>query len=232
MTSAAEYTGRRILEAMHEAVLYSKTIMGLIETSMPLGAKHILEFGAGDGVFVRAFRALDIKVDCVEIDAELRNLLTGVGGRVYADIRDVESASYDFVYTVNVLEHIHALDRVISDLRRVLKPAGTLFVFVPAFNVLWTSLDDEVGHVQRFTRKSLVVPLETAGFHIKRMEYFDSLGFAAALAIRALEKLNLFHYEGKTVGFYDRHLFPISRRMDSVFNSVAGKNLVGVATRS
>lgn len=49
---------------------------------------------------------------------------------------------------------------------RVLKPNKKLFVFVPAQEILWTSLDEEVDHARRFDRHSLQVVLERAGFNI------------------------------------------------------------------
>ena len=69
-----------------------------------------------------------------------------------------------------------------------MRPGALMFVFVPAFNILWTGLDDEVEHVQRFTRGSLRPALAKAGLEIVHLRYFDSLGFAAALLVRAPRK--------------------------------------------
>ena len=225
------YGGRRILEAMHEAVRYTGCVAGLIEQARPAAARDILEFGAGDGAFLRTFRAMGWDVDCVEIDAGLREGLNRIGGRVFANVRQAESARYDFIYSVNVLEHVPDLVAELVELRRVLRPGGVLFAFVPAFRLLWTSLDTEVGHVTRFTRSSLSAVLRQGGFGVSRMGYFDSLGFPAALAVRLLEKANLFSYGGGTVGFYDRYLFPVSRAFDLVLSPVIGKNLVVVARK-
>jgi SAM-dependent methyltransferase len=198
---------------------------------MPPEAKRVLDFGAGDGVFVGKFLTKGVVVDCVEPDLRLKDRLQGRAGAVYGDIRDVTDARYDFAYTINVLEHIEALDETCADLLRVIAPNGKLFVFVPAFEILWTRLDDEVGHVRRFSRASLTGALERSGFVVERVEYFDSLGFPAAIAVRFLEKLNLFSYGGGTVGFYDSYLFPISRRFDRGANGFFGKNLIAIARR-
>jgi hypothetical protein len=64
------------------------------------------------------------------------------------------------------------------------------------------------------------------------MKYFDSLGFLAALGVRLLEQANLFKYGSGSVGFYDRCLFPVSRKLDRLFKGVIGKNLVAVARRA
>ncbi len=228
----AEYSGRRILEAMHEAVHYTQAVSDLIEEAWPETARQVLEFGAGDGAFVKQFRGKGADVDCVEIDTQLRTSLHQLGGRVYGDIREVASESYDFIYSVNVLEHIHDLESEVKELRRVLRPGGVLFVFVPAFRMLWTSLDTEVGHVTRFTRSGLVTTLEHGGFGVQRVAYFDSLGFPAALTVRLLEKFRAFSYGGGTVGFYDSYVFPLSRILDAGFQHFLGKNLIAFATKA
>jgi SAM-dependent methyltransferase len=225
------YVGHRILEAMHEAVLYSETVFQKLRSAMPSGAKAILDFGAGDGLFVGKLSAQGIKADCVEPDPHLKDRLRDRAATVFSDVHDAPDAGYDFVYTINVLEHIEALDETCAQLFRVTVPSGRLFVFVPAFEILWTALDDEVGHVRRFTRKSLKTALERSGFSVERIEYFDSIGFPAALAVRVLERLGLFRYSGGTVGFYDHYIFPLSRSLDSVTSCVFGKNLIAVARK-
>lgn len=221
------YSGRRILEAMHEAVKYTDAVQAIIETAIPRGVSRILEFGAGDGVFVKRLEAKGLTVDCVEIDDELRARL---GNRkVYATIQEVPEASYDFICTVNVLEHIRDLPTAIRGLRRVLKPGGTLFVFVPAFNALWTSLDDEVGHVRRFTKATLRATLSAGGFSAQRLHYFDSIGFPASLVLKALERFGLLRLSGSSIGFYDRYLFPLSKALDRCLAPVIGKNVIAVA---
>lgn len=234
--SEGAYEGRRILEAMHEAVLYTRTIFNLIESIMPASARAVLEFGAGDGAFVKLFHKQGTRVDCVEIDDDLRRELLQLAPRVYGSIREVEDGSCDFIYSVNVLEHIADLGGELDELNRKLRPpaagpGGTVFIFVPAFRMLWTSLDDEVGHVTRFTRKTLRKALEDSGLEIQRMEYFDSLGFAAALTVRLLEKMKLFRYGSSSVKFYDQSIFPVSRALDFICRHFVGKNLIAVARR-
>jgi SAM-dependent methyltransferase len=221
------FTGRRILEVMHQAVKYSDAIQALIETAIPKGVIKLLEFGAGDGTFVKRFEAKGFRVDCVEIDDALRAGLNSPAK--FATIHQVPDASYDFIYTVNVLEHIADLENELRGVRRVLKPGGTLFVFVPAFNALWTTLDDEVGHVQRFTKATLRKSLAEHGLFSQQLRYFDSIGFPAALAVKMLERVGLFQYSSGTVNFYDRYVFPVSQVMDYLLAPVFGKNLVAVA---
>jgi SAM-dependent methyltransferase len=222
----------RILEAMHEAALYNASLFDLIQKTKPADAQRILEFGAGDGVFVGKFRNDGIAVEGVESDPKLRALLEEqFTCRTYPNIREVDTDSVDFVYSVNVLEHIENLDSELLEVRRVLRLGGSLFAFVPAFEMLWTSLDEEVGHVTRFTRSSLASALRRNGFYITRMEYFDCLGFPAALGVRLMETFKIFRYQPESVRFYDRRIFPSSRYLDRFFQYTLGKNIFAVARK-
>ncbi len=229
-TGATHYAGRRILTAMKAATRYTNCIFGIAQQAAPTGGS-VLDFGAGDGVFAAKFADAGVPVQCVEPDPELRAGLAGVAQKTYADLRDIPSQTYDFAFTINVLEHIADPASVCSELWRVLRPDGRLFVFVPAFPILWTSLDDEVGHCRRFTRRSLSRVLSDAGFIVRRIEYFDSLGFLAGLSVRALEKIGMFSYDHRSIAFYDRRIFPISRKADVLFNGIAGKNVFAVAEK-
>lgn len=226
-----EYTGRRILEAMHSATLYGDTIFNMLRSAKPHTRRPILDFGAGDGLFARKFLRLGIAVDCVEPDRGLRAGLVKDTHYVHSDIRGVSAGRYDFIYSINVLEHITHLDAALTELFRVAAPDGKLFIFVPAFAVLWTKLDDEVGHVRRFRRKGLTNALQRAGFKVEDARHFDLLGFPAALTVRLLERLNLFSYTGGTVGFYDRYVFPASHWLDRITGGFFGKNLIAVARK-
>jgi SAM-dependent methyltransferase len=232
ITSKQSYAGTRILEAMRSGVRYGEAIFTELHGAIPDDVCTILDFGAGAGFFLEKFHAIGVAVDAVEQDENLQTMLRPLAGIVWSDIRNVPNESFDFVYTVNVLEHIVELDEACAHLSRVLKPNRKLFVFVPAHEILWTSLDDEVQHVCRFDRWSLRVALERAGFNIENMKYFDSLGFPAALGVRVLERVNLFKYGSGSVGFYDHYVFPVSRQLDCLFNGWIGKNLIAIASRS
>lgn len=195
---------------MRSAPRYADTIYAHTKAACVNPNRPILEFGAGDGAFVERFLRDGTTVECVELDPHNQSILREFGVRVVDSLNEIATAQYEFVYAINVLEHVAELDHQLAELNRVLRPDGHLFVFVPAFKILWTSLDDEVGHFQRFTLASLKDSLKRAGFKVNSAHYFDALGFLAALTVRLLEKASLFKYSPATVGFYDTNILPLS----------------------
>jgi hypothetical protein len=130
----------------------------------------------------------------------------------------------DAAYTLNVLEHIPDDVAALRDLRRCLKPGARLFVYVPAFRVLFSSMDVRVGHLRRYRRRDLCLRLRSAGFAVERARYADCLGFFAALLYRLCG-----NREGQlnrdALRMYDRLAFPLSRGLDQVVGHVLGKNI-------
>ena len=84
-------------------------------------------------------------------------------------------------------------------------------------------MDQKVGHVRRYRLTELVEKCQKAGFEVTAGGYVDSLGFLASLAYRLLGTgdgtLN-----GNTVRLYDRHVFPLSRMLDTLTGRFFGKN--------
>src|SRR5262249_42480852 len=66
--SSSFYAGKRILEAMHSAPRYADAVYSMARTACGNVNGTILDFGAGDGVFVDKFFSERISVDCVEPD--------------------------------------------------------------------------------------------------------------------------------------------------------------------
>src|SRR5207245_11612579 len=113
------------------------------------GRSRMLDFGAGTGTFAKLLRTKGIEVVCVDPDMRLAERLIRDGFLAFSDLNDVPDGSFEFIFTLNVLEHIEDdwtnFRRLVSKLARV----GRLLVYVPAFLILWTSLHDRVKHYRR-----------------------------------------------------------------------------------
>jgi SAM-dependent methyltransferase len=223
------YTGIENLEVMAEAVNYN-AFLGDLVLRHAGPQDRLLDFGAGAGALALPVAAAGHPVTCVEPDATLRARLAEAGLTAHANLDPVPLASLDLIYTVNVLEHIDDDLGTVSGLRDRLRPGGRLVVYVPAFPVLYSSMDRKVGHLRRYRRAGLGDLLRCAGLAIERLAYQDSVGFLAALAFAALGNKDGTINRPALIA-YDRCVFPLSRRLDRVAGRCFGKNLVGVARR-
>lgn len=229
---AAAYGGIDNLEVMAEAVRYLRDLNDGIAAvaGPPASAPRLVDFGAGSGTHALDMRDRGYEVDCVEIDGQLRSLLGAEGLVVAPEADRLDAGAYDVAYSMNVLEHIDDDVGALRGLHRVVRPGGRLLVYVPAFEVLYSSMDTKVGHLRRYRRPQLVAAVTEAGFVVDRCRYVDSLGFAASLAYKAVGSRQGDISRG-SVSFYDSYVFPVSRLLDRAFGRVAGKNLLLVATK-
>ena len=143
---------------------------------------------------------------------------------------DVAEGSQDYIFSLNVLEHIKDDDAVLQLLFRSLRPGGVIYLYLPAFPILYSSMDRKVGHHRRYKKSQLTAKLRKAGFQVIQTQYEDSLGFAATLLYQWLGSRRG-HLNLKSLRFYDRWLFPLSRLLDRLCGRFFGKNVAVVATR-
>jgi hypothetical protein len=129
---------------------------------------------------------------------------------------------------LNVLEHITEDVAALRDVRRTLKPGAPLLIYVPAFPVLYTSMDARVGHIRRYKRDTLARCVTAAGVAVERGDFAESIGLFGTLVYgrtdRGTGSINL-----PLLKIYDRAIFPLSRALDGLTHRWFGKNLVLVA---
>jgi len=227
--SNSEYTGRDNLEVMREARNYNKYLLSIITAS---ATKHdsLVDFGAGNGTFSFPLASAGYRVICVETDAVLCAGLAGQGMTVLNDLEQVEDGSIDYIYSVNVLEHIEDDTGIVALWYRKLRPGGTLMVYVPAFQVLYSVMDHKVGHIRRYSKAELCQKLSDAGLERIESRYADSIGFVATLAYKLFGEgdgsVNL-----RMLRLYDRWVFPFSRLLDVITHEIGGKNVYARAVK-
>jgi SAM-dependent methyltransferase len=228
-SSDTGYTGRDNLEVMQEAVNYNAWLCSLV-TSRAGTTASLLDFGAGSGTFANAFAAYGYRVCCVEPDEVLRQRLAAAGLAALSSAEQLADNSCDFIYSFNVLEHIADDAAAIQRLASALKSGGTLLIYVPAFQWLFSEMDRKVGHVRRYRRAGLKRLIEAGGLRVVSTRYADCLGFLATVAYKILGPRDG-SINPRSVRLYDRWMFPLSRRLDRFAGFSVGKNLVAVAIK-
>jgi SAM-dependent methyltransferase len=224
-----KYTGIDNLQIMEYAVKYNSFLVQEI-IRYANKAKVAVDFGAGIGTFSQSLRQKGVQILCVEQDAQMQKLLRENGFEVVSDIRELPKQQVDYIYSLNVLEHIEDDWLIIQEFFRILRPGGRIYIYVPAFNILYSSMDKKVGHLRRYRYSNLKSLLIEAGFTIEYSRYVDSLGFFATLFFKVFGNkkgdLNIC-----ALKMYDKFLFPISCSLDGFLGRILGKNIAVTAIR-
>lgn len=223
------YSGVDNLEVMQEAVNYNRYLLDTVRKHAPPHAR-VLDFGAGGGQFAAPLAGLGLNVTALEPDQLLQQRLRAQGLRAVGSTQELPDASFDYIYTLNVLEHIEDDAAALRSLHAKLTDRGRLLIYVPAFPVLYTSMDAKVGHVRRYTRDTLTARVTAAGFRIERVGYADSIGFFATLLFKLSGNKNGNVSLG-ALKLYDRMVFPLSRALDLLAQRWFGKNLLLISTK-
>jgi SAM-dependent methyltransferase len=218
------YTGVDNLEVMQEAVNYNRYLLDIVRRYAPAHGK-VLDFGAGGGQFAAPLSKQGMDITALEPDQRLQQRLRTQGIRAVGSTDDVPDGSFDFIYTLNVLEHIDDDVGALRALHGKLVDKGKLLIYVPAFPILYTSMDAKVHHVRRYTRATLLASVRAAGFRIDRVEYVDSIGFFATLLFKLIGNKDG-DVSPAALKLYDRTVFPLSRALDLLARRWFGKNLL------
>lgn len=224
------YSGVANLEVMAVAERYNRFLRNTLMAAAPQSPRRVIDFGAGTGTFAAPLRATGLPVLAVEPDGALRRQLDDLRVPALDSLDGVEEGSVDYLYTLNVLEHISDDEAALAQVSRVLRAGGVVLIYVPAFMLLFGPMDRLVGHLRRYRLRQLRELVRQAGLVVDRVEYVDSLGFLASLLLRFGGARSGVLNE-VAVRFYDRWCFPLSRALDRVTRRLFGKNLLIVAHR-
>jgi SAM-dependent methyltransferase len=136
-------------------------------------AERALDLGCGDGRLTALLDASELTaadVSAVALERAGRRL---PGVRLVELEPDVplplEDAAFDLVLCAETVEHVRDLQLFLSEIRRVLRPAGELALTTPAAPPLGRPEDPLSPHLRRFTRRSLARVLGELGFELRSL---------------------------------------------------------------
>ena len=136
---------------------------------------------------------------------------------------------FDSAVLINVLEHIPDDSGALRVIYEGLRPGGTLAVFVPAYEALYSEFDRSIGHFRRYRRSTLATALSHAGFDVPAAHYVNAPGtFAWWLVVR---QLGATPTQGGLAGLYDRAVVPWARRVEAIAPPRFGQSVFAVGQK-
>jgi 2-polyprenyl-3-methyl-5-hydroxy-6-metoxy-1,4-benzoquinol methylase len=126
---------RSIFEKVYHLVknLALKNKTNLIST-LQKDKGELLDIGAGTGDFLSAAKSDGWRVTGAEPSEKARSIAASKGISLFDDTSNFQNNSFDAITMWHVLEHVPDPKWQIKELKRLLKPNGTLIVAVPNFN--------------------------------------------------------------------------------------------------
>lgn len=231
--SAADEHLADTLDSLDDAGNYADWIIDLIAPH--LGAR-VLEVGAGHGTMSARLRNHAGSVTASEISPRAASLLRDRFGEepivrvIEGDIAAaVSEGPFDSVVMINVLEHIPNDRAALAELHETLTPGGTIAVYVPAYEVLYSDFDRRIGHCRRYRRSTISQALTAAGFEMVSVRYLSLPGAIAWLLIARLGGRQ--PTSTSIARAYDRVGVPLLRRIEGRWPMPAGQSLLAVARR-
>ena len=109
-----------------------KNKLNLINTLQP-SKGSILDIGAGTGDFLSVVKENGWNTKGVEPSEKAKAIAKKKGVSFVEETSQLENNSFDVITMWHVLEHVPNLDNQIKELKRLLKPNGSLIIAVPNF---------------------------------------------------------------------------------------------------
>jgi 2-polyprenyl-3-methyl-5-hydroxy-6-metoxy-1,4-benzoquinol methylase len=152
-----------------------KNKLNLINSLQPNKGK-ILDIGAGTGDFLSVAKNDGWQTVGVEPSERAKSIAINKGVSFVSATSELENHSFDVISMWHVLEHIPDLDNQIKELKRLLKPTGTLIVAVPNFKSFdakhygkfWAAYDVPI-HFWHFSKTAIKLLFEKEEMQLEKV---------------------------------------------------------------
>jgi len=152
-----------------------KNKLNLINSEQSQKGK-ILDIGAGTGDFLLTAKNDGWKTVGVEPSDRAKEIAKKKGIEFIEEISELENNSFDVITMWHVLEHVPNLEFQIHELKRLLKPTGTLIVAVPNFKSydakyygeFWAAFDVPI-HFWHFSKKAIKSLFEKVDMKLEKV---------------------------------------------------------------
>lgn len=162
----------------------------------------LLDVGCGTGHIsilasakVGEVYAIDIEREAVMMTKEKAQRRRGgnvsviVTDATYSGFRD---EMFDCVVCVDLLEHLENDVTCLKEVYRILRERRRAIIVVPCLMFLYGKYDEIAGHHRRYERKQLVSLIQTMGFRVIKVRFWNFVGLLPALLFSSFSKFHDF----------------------------------------
>ncbi|MDD5149913.1 MAG: class I SAM-dependent methyltransferase [Flavobacterium sp.] len=136
----------------------------------------ILDIGAGTGEFLSVAKKDGWQTIGVEPSEKAKGIAKSKGVSFVEQTSELENQSFDVISMWHVLEHVPDLDKQIKELKRLLKPNGTLIIAVPNFKSFdaehygkfWAAFDVPI-HFWHFSKTAIKMLFEKEEMRLEKI---------------------------------------------------------------
>jgi SAM-dependent methyltransferase len=183
------YSEMATLEQQHWWFVARRKILDRILSTLPLPDNaQILEAGCGTGGNLSMLSRYG-EVYAMEANDEAlafssaKNIASVAAGRLPTPI-PFNDQKFDLITLLDVLEHLDEDAASLSALSQRLNSGGWLLLTVPAYPFLWSRHDDLHHHKRRYIASDLRKLLNTNGYRVEYLSYFNTWLFPLIAAAR------------------------------------------------
>jgi len=152
-----------------------KNKLKLINSSSSSKGK-LLDIGAGTGDFLLTAKENGWKTIGVEPSEKAKAIAIQKGIQFVVSTQELESHSFDVITMWHVLEHVPNLDNQIKELKRLIKPNGTIIIAVPNFKSydakyygkFWAAYDVPI-HFWHFSKTAIKLLFEKENIKLEKI---------------------------------------------------------------
>ncbi len=167
-----------------------------------ISGNEILDIGCGAGTISAALARLGKNVTAIDNYKPYLDLAKqkNAGLKIKYVCGDCTkykfNKKFDAIVLSGVLEHVKGDKLMLEKIHGLLRTGGRLVLLTSAYSNLYSNFDKSVGHYRRYDEAELRSLLESCGFKIAKLKYWDALG----LLVLHLSKLTGHTISSETMG--------------------------------
>lgn len=173
----------------------NKIVIDILKRSVvDFYGSRLLDVGCSEGAFLDCLNQNKINFTGIDSNQNAINFCKerGYSNRVkYGNILNLQfpDNSFDVVTALDVIEHIKDDIRVLSEIKRVCKKNGIIFLILPAHQWLWSSNDIAYHHWRRYSKKMVKELVHKLDLEIITLTYFNILLFPIFILATFVKKV-------------------------------------------